>query len=112
MSVSSTTGTRLYEFIGNVDDVFYFKTTLDAPRGRVLAIDIGKPGREHWREVLPQQAEPLEAATLVGGQADRQLHAGRQVADPRVHDGGRSGPRRRPPRHRLGGGLPRQVAGR
>ena len=32
-----------YSFIGNDGPVFFFKTDLDAPRGRVIAIDIRKP---------------------------------------------------------------------
>lgn len=57
----------LYDFIGNIGDVFYFQTTLEAPRGRVLAIDLDKPERASWRDILPQQPEPLESSGLVGG---------------------------------------------
>ena len=57
----------LYSFLGNVGDVFYFRTTLEAPRGKVLAIDLAKPEREHWREILPQQEQPLQGIGLVGG---------------------------------------------
>jgi len=56
-----------YSFLGNVGDVFYFKTDLNAPRGRVIAIDIRRPERAAWREVLPQTAETLEFASLLGG---------------------------------------------
>ena len=56
-----------YSFLGNVGDVFYFKTDLNAPRGRVIAIDIRRPERAAWREVLPQAAETLEFASLLGG---------------------------------------------
>ncbi len=31
--------------------VFYFHTDLDAPRYRVIAIDVSRPEREHWREI-------------------------------------------------------------
>jgi prolyl oligopeptidase len=54
--------------IDNVGPVFYVRTDLDAPRGRVVAIDSRKPGRENWKEVIPQAAEKLEGVTLVGGQ--------------------------------------------
>ena len=56
-----------YSFIGNAGDVFYFKTDLNAPRGRVIAIDIRRPERAAWREILPQAAETLEFASLLGG---------------------------------------------
>ena len=36
-----------YGFIDNVGPVFYFRTDLDAPRGRVIAIDTTKPARDN-----------------------------------------------------------------
>ena len=42
-----------YAFIDNDGPVFWFRTDLDAPRGRVLAIDIASPGRANWRELIP-----------------------------------------------------------
>ena len=57
----------LYTFVGNVDDTFYFRTTLDAPRGRVIAIDLDRPERTQWRDILAQQDEPLQGTGLVGG---------------------------------------------
>ncbi len=53
-------------FIGNDGPVFYFRTDLDAPRSRVVAIDIRKPERAHWKEIVPQAAENLTAVSLVG----------------------------------------------
>jgi len=42
--------------IGDVDDnILYLNTTLDAPNGRAIAIDLRKPGPEHWRELLPER---------------------------------------------------------
>jgi prolyl oligopeptidase len=32
-----------YSFIDNEGSIFWFRTDLDAPRGRVIAIDINKP---------------------------------------------------------------------
>jgi prolyl oligopeptidase len=57
-----------YSFIDNEGPVFWFRTDLGAPRGRVVAIDIREPHREHWREVIPQAAETLRSVDLV---ADR-----------------------------------------
>lgn len=54
-----------YQFIDNGGPVFWFRTDLDAPRGRVIAVDITKPGRANWREVVPQAAETLAGANLV-----------------------------------------------
>src|SRR5262245_34067383 len=43
-----------YTFLENDGPVFYFKTDLDAPMGRVIAIDVRKPERKSWKEVIPQ----------------------------------------------------------
>ncbi len=56
-----------YSFLDNVGTVFFFRTDLDAPRYRVIAIDTRKPSRADWREVIPQTADKLESASFVGG---------------------------------------------
>ena len=57
-----------YGFIENVGSVFYFRTDLGAPRYRVIAIDVTKPARKDWREIIPEGADKLESVTCVGGQ--------------------------------------------
>jgi prolyl oligopeptidase len=57
-----------YRFIGNEGPVFFFRTDLDAPRGRVIAIDTRKPARANWKEVIPQTKDNLTAVHLVGNQ--------------------------------------------
>ena len=49
-----------YGFVDNDGPLFWINTDLDAPRGRVIAVDITKPARANWREVIPQAAEPLK----------------------------------------------------
>ena len=56
-----------YGFADNDGPVFYFRTDLDAPRYRVIAIDTRKPERAAWKEVIPQTADKLEGASFVGG---------------------------------------------
>lgn len=57
----------LYTFLGNQDSRLYFQTTNGAPNGRVIAIDVEQPEPSAWREIVPEQKEALEIATLVGG---------------------------------------------
>ena len=57
-----------YSFIDNDGSLFWFRTDLDAPRGRVIAIDIDNPGRENWQEVIPQATEVLEAVGMLNNQ--------------------------------------------
>jgi prolyl oligopeptidase len=47
---------------------FWFKTDFDAPRGRIIAIDIARPERANWREIVPQAADALEGVSMVGDQ--------------------------------------------
>lgn len=37
----------------------YFDTRLDAPNGRVVLIDLGRPERHNWRELVPESKYPL-----------------------------------------------------
>ncbi|MCC6231747.1 MAG: S9 family peptidase [Verrucomicrobiales bacterium] len=55
-----------YTFLDNEGTTFWFKTDLDAPRSRVIAIDITRPGRDHWREIIPEGADTLTAVSVVG----------------------------------------------
>src|SRR6266540_4565590 len=55
-------------FYSNDGAVFYFKTDLDAPRGRVVAIDVTRPDRASWRELVAEQDAVLSVATMVNDQ--------------------------------------------
>ena len=57
-----------YTFIDNDGPVFWFSTDLNAPRHRVIAIDITKPARENWREIIPQASETLTSVGAVNNQ--------------------------------------------
>jgi prolyl oligopeptidase len=57
-----------YSFVGNDGPVFFFKTDVEAPRGRVIAIDLRQPERAHWKEIIPQAKETLSGVNLVGNQ--------------------------------------------
>ncbi len=52
---------------GNRGSTFYFLTDLDAPLGRVIAIDAENPAPEHWVEIIPQGTEALANVVLWGG---------------------------------------------
>ena len=57
---------RYFLPLGNVGPVFYFRTDYEAPRGRILAVDVRKPGKEGWKEIVPQAADALQGVTLAG----------------------------------------------
>ncbi len=51
-----------YRFLGNQGSRFWFLTDDQAPRYRVIAIDLSQPDRAHWTEVVPEQSDTLEEA--------------------------------------------------
>ena len=52
-----------YHFIGNEGELFWFQTDLDAPNGRIVSLDMGSGKRQ---ELVPEAADKLESASLVG----------------------------------------------
>ena len=57
-----------YSFINNDDHIFYFRTDLNAPKGRVIAIDTKKPTSENCQEIIPQAVETLESVGILNNQ--------------------------------------------
>jgi prolyl oligopeptidase len=56
-----------YSFVGNEGSVLYFKTDLNAPRRRLIAIDLAKPNPADWKEIIPQTDETMTQVSLIGG---------------------------------------------
>jgi prolyl oligopeptidase len=57
-----------YTFIDNNGPVFWFRTDLKAPRHRVIAIDITRPERVNWREIIPEAPETLGSVNAINNQ--------------------------------------------
>ncbi len=55
-----------YDFIDNDGSVFWIKTDLEAPRGRLIAIDIAQP--EARRTLIPEAAETLQSVNTINNQ--------------------------------------------
>jgi prolyl oligopeptidase len=53
--------------IGANGNTLWVKTDLDAPRGRVVAIDLTKRERANWKTVVAETKDTLTAADVVGG---------------------------------------------
>ncbi|WP_346838111.1 prolyl oligopeptidase family serine peptidase [Microbulbifer sp. SAOS-129_SWC] len=56
----------LYTYLGNNGKTFYFQTTADAPLGRIVAVDLDQPQKKNWRELVPEQKNALQSASLIG----------------------------------------------
>lgn len=57
-----------YHFVGNDGPLFYFRTNLNAPRGRIIVIDIRQPESANWRELVPEQEDVIAFALMVNSQ--------------------------------------------
>jgi prolyl oligopeptidase len=55
-----------YAFVGNDGPVFFVYTTLDAPRGEVVAFPLASPAPASWRAVVPQTADSIEEVKYAG----------------------------------------------
>ena len=56
-----------YDFIGSQGPVLWFLTNLDAPKGRVIAIDLRHRDHKHWKTLIPESDDRLKSAAAVGG---------------------------------------------
>ncbi|MDO8681010.1 MAG: prolyl oligopeptidase family serine peptidase [Acidobacteriota bacterium] len=56
-----------YAPIGNDGTRLYLRSDKDAPRRRVIAIDLNNPQPSAWKVVVAERAEVIESAALVGG---------------------------------------------
>jgi prolyl oligopeptidase len=54
-----------YSFINNAGDLFYVETDLGASHGRIFAIDVKRPARECWKEILSEQRDTMSHAEMV-----------------------------------------------
>lgn len=57
-----------YELVGNDDTRFYFFTNLDAPRGRLIAIDVANPQKENWQTIIPGRQSVLTDVLMANNQ--------------------------------------------
>ena len=53
--------------VTSVGTTFYLVTDHAAERNRLVAVDLAAPGRENWREVIPEAADTLLGAHFFGG---------------------------------------------
>ena len=55
-----------YRFLGCIHDKFYFFTDKDAPRGRVIVIDLNAPEEDNWQTLIPESEDVLNHIVLAG----------------------------------------------
>ena len=55
-----------YTFLGSNGPVLYFRTDRDAPRRRIISIDLRQPDPEHWQEIVSESPDTLQWSRFVG----------------------------------------------
>ncbi len=95
-----------YQYVHNTGDYFLFRTTLGAPKGRLVQIDINNPEVNRWVTILPEQKDPLVSVDIAGeqivaaylqdGHSTLRVYGTPRLDDPR-RSRGMSGPSQRYP---------------
>ncbi|WP_013325238.1 prolyl oligopeptidase family serine peptidase [Gloeothece verrucosa] len=57
-----------YSVIDHEGSIFWLQTDLMAPKGRVIAIDINNPDKNHWQEIIPETEDTLQSVGLLNNQ--------------------------------------------
>jgi prolyl oligopeptidase len=60
-------GDASYSVVGNDGPVFYVQTDKDAPRGRLIAVNLRNPAPASWRTIIPQGPDALSGVRRVNG---------------------------------------------
>lgn len=56
-----------YKIAGSIGNHLYIITDLDAPRYRIVEVDLANPARDNWKEIIPESKNLVEDAAVVGG---------------------------------------------
>lgn len=55
-----------FDFVGNEGSKFWLATDFQAPKQRIVQIDLEKPTQDEWREIVPETADTLTDVSFVG----------------------------------------------
>ena len=57
-----------YTFLGNDGPLFYLRTDLEAPRGKIIRVDVRQPDKANWQTLVPESTDVIEAGKLMQDQ--------------------------------------------
>ena len=57
-----------YGVVDNDGDTFWVQTDLNAPKGKVVTIDLANPDQGNWQEIIPEAPETLESVGVLNNQ--------------------------------------------
>lgn len=53
--------------VDHVGGRFLVSTDIDAPKSRLISVDLNAPQKEHWKEIIPESEDLLENVSTAGG---------------------------------------------
>jgi len=56
-----------YGFVGHDDNIFYLSTDLDAPKQRLVAVDIENSAKDQWYELIAEKDITLRGVGMING---------------------------------------------
>lgn len=56
-----------YTVIGNEGTTLFVQTDLDAPRNKIIAIDLAKPERANWKTLIAETKDVIQSSSYIGG---------------------------------------------
>jgi prolyl oligopeptidase len=55
-----------FSVFGNAGTTLYLRTDAEAPNRKVVAVDVNRPSLAHWKTVVPETQQAIEAVHLIG----------------------------------------------
>jgi len=56
-----------YEFVAEIDDTFYVRTSKNAPNAQLIAVPAKSADRKNWRVIVPESEHSMVETSIVGG---------------------------------------------
>ncbi|HEY4216551.1 MAG TPA: prolyl oligopeptidase family serine peptidase [Gemmatimonadaceae bacterium] len=85
-------GDAVYDFVANAGPIFFIRTTKNAPRARLVAVDINSPDEAHWTTIVRETFDPLIDALRVDDRiVAHRLHDAHSVLELYTLDGNQRG---------------------
>jgi len=71
-----------YDVVGHEGKTLFLQTTLDTPKGRIVAANLDQPDPAHWRDIVPEEEGVIQDARMAGSRilVDYEVVAKSQLA--------------------------------
>lgn len=54
-----------YSFLGNTKDTFYIYTNSDAPKGKIVRVNLNHPEKEDWQEIIQESEDTMSYPKII-----------------------------------------------